>query len=74
MRLPIFSVTSTPTGKGIPLDLEPAAAGDVVLLPEGTHADVLGPEAARAWVGRKFRIHFKTCPHTHGYRRKRGIP
>jgi len=71
---PIFFVISTGTNRRIPCDPEAVEDGDTVVLQDGVHADVLGPDAARAWVGRKYRCHFATCPQTRAYRRKRGIP
>lgn len=71
---PVFWVVNTATGKHLPCDIAESDVGDVVILQDGIHADVLDSESARAWVGRKYRIHFATCPLTRGYRRKRGIP
>lgn len=62
----------TVAGKWTPLDREPAADGNIVVMPAG--AMVLPPETAALGqkIGaRRYRSHFATCPHGAAHRKAR---
>lgn len=73
-RAPIVWVTSSTTGRPVPLDAEPTADGNVVL--RDGQAVVLG-KAGLAELpadAPRFRSHFATCPHAGQWRAPRKEP
>lgn len=64
---------TTDAGKKMPLDLEPSAAGNVVVRGDGVAA-TLGPiELAMLPAGTVRRVsHFATCPNADQHRRRPG--
>jgi hypothetical protein len=74
-RAPIFFARILASGKPVPIDPEPVADGNLVLVdPEGQCVNVLTPAEVPSYAGAKFQTHFRTCPDAKGWRRKRGIP
>lgn len=61
------------SGKGIPLDAEPTAKGDLVLHDDGTVEKLKGLEldAARERGDELFLTHFATCPNADSFRKGR---
>lgn len=56
------------TGRRMPIDLDPAADGNVKLTGAG-HAFILGKRAIEEDTGPRYVSHFRSCPHAEQWRR-----
>lgn len=73
-KAPIFFVRHHATRKAMPVDFKPSDAGNIVIDEGGRDAVSLGPEEAATYRGRKYVVHFMTCPDAKFWRKSRGIP